>query len=59
MYTLILFFCFVLTMVVSLLTVNINAIAKLPKRSKVFEHLRQQKCDILLLQETIDRYVTT
>ena len=39
-------------MAVSICTLNVNGIAELSKRSKVFELLRKSKHDIFLLQET-------
>ena len=41
-----------LTMAVSICTINVNGIAELPKREKVFKYLLDRNFDIYLLQET-------
>ena len=40
-------------MVVSICTINVNAIAKLPKREQIFKYLLDKHFDIYLLQEKI------
>lgn len=45
-------------MAVSVLMLNVNGIAEIPKCAKVFDHLNYQKCNIILPQETHLTYMS-